>query len=391
MTRPARVLPRRWAIGLVSLLVVGLSIACGALTGGPATPRPTQAQPTGAATAGATPGGLATAATADTQPTSAATAAATQPPLSTQPGELVLEQNVVLGPGTFVYTDTRTGLAALSSYSAQLVVTFAGTRDGQAEQWTKTYVLLASNDPPARQWTIETAGDPATPGTQFLAELEGTTYDRRGKAACTAAAIEAGSSLTERLELASLLTGVIGADEAGAETINEVAAVHYTFDQRALAEDGLTESTGELWVAVEGGYLVKYVLTSAGGADYFGEGVEGTLTLDYALTGINQPVTIGVPADCPPGMVEAPLLPDASNVVRAPGLLAYDTAADLAAATAFYQEQLPGLGWAADGEPASTDAATVLSFTQGDRQMTVRLSAEAGLTTVTLVAARLGE
>jgi hypothetical protein len=387
MLRPSRGPLQRWAIGLVGLLMVGLSMACGALTGGPATPRPTQAQATGAATAGATPGDLPTAAATDTPPT----AAATVPSFSTQPGELALEQNVVLGPGPFVYTDTRTGLAALSSYTAQLVVTFAGTRDGQAEQWTKTYVLLASNDPPARQWTIETAGDSASPGTQFLAELEGTAYERRGEAACTAAAIEAGSSLTDRLELASLLTGVIGADEAGAETINEVAAVHYTFDQRALGEDGLTESTGELWVAAQGGYLVAYRLTSAGGADYFGEGVEGTLTLDYALTGINQPVTIGVPADCPPGMLDVPLLPDASNIVRVPGLLAYDTAADLAAATAFYQAQLPGLGWAADGEPVVTDAATVLSFTQGERQMTVHLSADAGLTTVSLVVAFLPE
>lgn len=393
MRQLARAPRQRWAIGLASLLVLGLSIACGALTSGPATAPPTQAQPTRAAAASVAASVPATEATVDSQPTTAATAAATatQPPISTQPGELTLEQAIVIGPGPLIYTDTQAGLAALSSYTAQLVVTFTGTRDGQAEQWTKTYVMLAANAPPARQWTIETAGDALNPGVVFLAELEGAAFERRGEEACTAAAIQKGSSLTDRLELASFLTGVIGADEAGTETINAVAAAHYTFDQRALGEDGLTESTGELWVAADGGYLVKYRLSSQGGADYFGEGIEGTLTLEYDLTAVNQPMTISLPDDCPPGLVTAPLLPDAANIVNVPGLLAYDTATDLAAATAFYQEQLPSLGWAADGEPAIAGTVTVLIFTRDEQRLTVRLSAEGGRTTVNVGAARLQE
>jgi hypothetical protein len=381
--RRSRLAPARWAIGFFTVAVLGLSLACGALAGGSPTAPPTQAPSTSAATASSP----ATEAPTDAQPTSAATAI----PISTQPGELTLEQNIIFGLGDFDYPDTRAGLAELSSYTAKLVVTFAGTRDGQTEQWSKTYVMQASNDPPARQWTIETTGAAANPGVELLAEMEGAAYERRGEEACTASAVQEGSSLTDRLELASVLTGVIGADEAESETVNEVAAAHYTFDQRALGEDGLTESTGELWIAAEGGYLVKYLLTSTGNADYFGEGLEGTLTLDYELTGINQPVTIQLPEDCPPGMVTAPLLPDASNVVSTPGTLAYDTATGLDAAAAFYQEQLPGLGWTPDGEPSIAEAAKILIYTQGEQRMTVILSAEADQTTVNIVIGRLPE
>jgi hypothetical protein len=250
--------------------------------------------------------------------------------------------------------------------------------------------MLANNAPPARQWTVETTGG-SNAGVVFLAELEGVTYERRGEEACLANVSEEGNTLTGRLELASFLTGVIGADEAGSETINDVAAAHYTFDQRALGEEGLTTSTGELWVAAEGGYLVKYLVSSQGGAEYFGEGVEGTLTLDYQVTGVNQPVTITLPNDCPLGMVNAPLLPDAANVVAVPGLLAYETATDLAAVTAFYQEQLPGLGWVPDGEPAVVETAAVLLYRQDDRQITVQLSAEGGVTSVTSALTRLSE
>jgi hypothetical protein len=388
---------RRWAIWLLSLLPVWISIACGTLTNGLPTPAITPGQLTSAATAMLTPGGPATKASPGPPPTSAATAvltpggSATAPPISTQPGEYIVEQNIVFGPGTLIYTDTQAGLAELSSYQAELTVTFAGTRDGQAEQWSKTYVMLATNDPPARQWTIEATGLPSNPSALFLAELAGTDYERRGEEACTATVIAEGRSLAARLEPASLLTAVVGAEEVGAETINEVTAVHYTFDQRALGQDGLTQSIGELWVAAGGSPVIKYTLASQGSSDYFGEGVEGTLTLDYELTGINQPVSMKLPEDCPPGLVGAPMLADAANVVNVPGTLAYDTATSLAEASAFYQQQLPGLGWEPDGQPDVAATATVLNYKQGDQQLTVILATNGDLTTVNVVLGRLPE
>jgi len=98
-------------------------------------------------------------------------------------------------------------------------------------------------------------------------------------------------------------------------------------------------------LASEGGYLIKYVLTKKAKADYFGEGVEGTVVLDYELTGVNQPVEITLPEDCPPGFVDAALLPDAGNISNTPGVLAYETSSTIAGAFAFYQENLPNLGW----------------------------------------------
>ena len=71
--------------------------------------------------------------------------------------------------------------------------------------------------------------------------------------ACTASVIEQGASLSEIWEPAGFLTGVIGADEAGSETVNGAAAQHYTFDERVLGQSGVAKSTGEMWVASDGG------------------------------------------------------------------------------------------------------------------------------------------
>lgn len=304
----------------------------------------------------------------------------------TPPGELTLQQNIVFGSGAFIYTDTRAGLADLSSYQATLTLAFDGTKDGQAHKWSQTYVMTATKDPAVRQWTIEEAGDSSNPGSVFMAEMEGMDYQRQGEGSCSATAIREGDSLGDRLEPASFLTGVIGAEAASSETVNGVEANHYTFDQRALGEEGLTQSTGELWVATQGGYLVKYLRTTRANADYFGEGIEGTLTLDYELTDVNKETTIELPADCPPGLVEAPELPDATNIDNSAGMLSYDTATSLKDAVAFYQDQLPGLGWKPQGDPSLTDTLANLNYIQEKKSMHIIIkSGEAGTQVLVLI------
>jgi len=296
------------------------------------------------------------------------------------------EAEVTFGSGPVNYSDAKAGLTELSSYKARLTLSFDGTNAGQPQQWSKTYVMLATKKPAARQLTIEKTGDLPDLAQVLMAEIEGALYERHGEDSCSAEAIVEGNSLAEQMEPAGFLSGVIGADEAGSETVDDVAANHYTFDQRAfgLTED-FVQSTGEMWVASEAGYVLKYLLTTKGDADYFGEGIEGTLTFDYQLTDINQPVPFTLPDDCPSGMVNAPQLPDATNVLNMPGILAYDTSTSLADIAAFYQEQLPTLGWALVGEPTIGDTSTLLDFTQENKTMTVIATTDAGVTTVNIL------
>jgi len=293
------------------------------------------------------------------------------------------------GPGSFDLPDTKTGLANLSSYRADLTITFDGTRDGIAEKWSKTYTMLATDNPLARQWTIEKSGSTPNSESVFMAEMAGLDYERRGEEACIATAIQEGNLLADHFELAELLHFVLGAEPSRSETVNDIAADHYTFDQRALDEEGLSESTGELWVASEGGYLVRYMLTRKANADYFGEGIEGTLTLDYNLTQPNQPFTIILPEDCPPGLVDAPMLPDASHVENLGGMLSYTSTSNLTDAVAFYQEQIPGLGWQSQGDAVITDAAALFAYTKDDVQMHIIITPSNTGTEIRIVLGKL--
>lgn len=307
------------------------------------------------------------------------------PETAAVPEVVTAQADMVFGSGPFTLLDTEAGLTGLSSYKATLTLSFDGTRDGQPSQWSKTYVMQKTQEPIARQLTIEKTGDLSNLDAVFMAEANGAVYERRGENACNANVIEEGNSLSERLEPAGFLNGVIGADEAGIETVNDVASDKYTFDERAFGQSDIAKSTGEMWIASDGGYIVKYVLTTEGDADYFGEEMEGTLTWNYELTDINQPVTITLPDDCPAGMVNAPLLPDATNILNMPSILTYETSSSLVDAAAFYQAQIPTLDWTLIGEPAITETSALMEFTQGNQTMTVIITSENGVTPVTIL------
>ena len=282
-----------------------------------------------------------------------------------------VQMEVDFGPGNFNFTDTKSGLADQISYKATLNLSFDGTHDEKTERWTKTYVMMTTKEPAARQLTIEKTGDFPDLDAVFMVELDGAAYERLGKKACTVTVIESENSLSGRMEPVGFLIGVVGAEKAGSETVNGIPADHYTFDERALGQLDVTKSQGEMWVASTGGYIVKYVLKIIGSSDYFGEGIEGTLSLNYDLTDVNQQVAIQLPEDCSAGIVNAPLLPDATNILRLPGVLAFDSSTSIEDTAAFYQKQLPDLGWKLVGEPAMTEASAFLDFTQGDSSMTV--------------------
>ena len=276
---------------------------------------------------------------------------------------------VEFGSGPFSLEYPTVALSDLTSYKATLSLSFDGTRAGQPSQWSHTYVMLASLDPAVRQVTLESQG--GFPAPIILVEQNGINYAVQDGNGCSASATAAESSLSTTWEPAGFLSGIVGAEAAGSETVNGVETDQFTFDERALGEVGFTQSTGQVWVASDKGYVVRYLLTTTAGTDYFGEGIDGTLTWEYNLTDIDQPVTIERPTGCTGGLVDAPLMPAALGVRQEPGYTSYSTAGSIQDGLAFYQEQLPGLGWEITGEPSVADTLGWVSFVQGDQQLSV--------------------
>ena len=312
-------------------------------------------------------------------------------PSGTSTGGGSIQVNMELGPGDFNLADLRQGLDGLASYKESLTVSFDGSQNGQTSQWTSLRELVHVEEPSTSLLTITNSGNTEAANPSFVAETEGAAYERGADGLCLANAIDPENSNISRLEPVGMLSGLLGAEAAGQETINGINADHYTFDERALALAGKVKSSGEVWVASDGGAILRYKLVTQGDESYFGKGMQGTLTMTYELSDINQPVTIDLPRDCPAGMVTAPMPPDAANVLAVPGVLSFDTATSLADVLAFYQTKLPTLGWVSTGDPGQTDTTAFLEFSQGDRFMNVVISSESGAVKVTIFVTRPAE
>lgn len=293
------------------------------------------------------------------------------------PVVLIEPMQATFGPGLFNLTAPEVGLASLASYRATLIVTFSGTENGTPTDWSRIYTLQVTQTPPARALMFEGTGEDVP--SFFRAEVDNTAYQQRSGEACIASAIGVDESLAETWELATLLDSVIGAESVGAETVNGIATDHYTFDERAQGASGIATSDGDLWVAADGGYVVRYTLTTTGGPSHFGAGIDGTWTWGYQLEDVDTPLAVELPEGCPPGILDVPLPPDVAQVVSLPGVTFYSTSESVADVLAFYQEQVP----AADGQvnpPLTLTDSAVLGFMLGNQPLLLT-ARNAGTTT----------
>ncbi len=109
-------------------------------------------------------------------------------------------------------------------------------------------------------------------------------------------------------DFGNILSGVFdivipdsGAQKVGDESVAGVAAEHYSFSIQGLGADSgwlVDANQGDVWVAKDGGYVLKYTVNVSMRSDAQStESYNVQLTLE--LTSVNQPVTIQVPAQCP--------------------------------------------------------------------------------------------
>ncbi len=292
----------------------------------------------------------------------------------------------VSSPTAFDLPDPAVGLDSLGNYRATLTLTFDGTRDGQPEQWSRIDTLAVSRDPAARVYTSDQSGSTVRQLVRVV--IGATLYETVDAGACTAiaAADDIPPFGTTPCEPAALLSGLLGAEEVGTETIGAVPTTHYTFDERSFGSPDPATSIGDVWLADQGGYVVRYLLVTEGSTGYLGAGVAGRFTWDYQLELIDEPVEIARPAGCPPGLIESPRPPDAAVTHDLPGHLAYTTGNVSTEVAAFYEAQLPAAGWALTSLAPSINNGWRLTFTRADEELTLIVSAlDSGSDVVLLV------
>jgi hypothetical protein len=139
-------------------------------------------------------------------------------------------------------------------------------------------------------------------------------------------------------------------------------AIHYTFDQTGLSLPEGVQATGEYWLAGEGGYLLKYILSVQAPLDTIRKGFKGSFTWEYALSQIDTLQALSLPEDCRPALEEGPVLSDAIDLIRRPDILEYGTSHTIEEAAGFYRQELEADGFSETGDPLQFEDELVLNF-----------------------------
>ena len=79
------------------------------------------------------------------------------------------------------------------------------------------------------------------------------------------------------------------------EVVNGIPCVHYTYNVQSVpTQYGTVSGHGDVYVALEGGYVVRYTLEGSGTFEDYFQG-SGTLSLVYDTYDVGAPISISPP------------------------------------------------------------------------------------------------
>ncbi len=407
------------------ILVMGLlSLGCGltdAVTGGgeedtPPTEAPAEVQEQSAAAEpgdggeqpAPTPAEAAAQAEAEAEEVQAEAEAAPQPDETEQDTVVVAEEAAEGEEAIIEFDSVKNQLQELSAYRIQLTMNFDGeTTGGQPARGNIEVFLEQTQSPQAMHMNLVLEGDTVADTGGFnsmeVYQVENSVYMQVGEEGWIS--VPATSDMNETFsegfftpdEMVDLPETANRLPEP--EMVNGISTWHYTFDAQDIPTEEeameLSNASGDLWVAQEGNYPVKYAIEATGSNPTPAEGdlfASGTFRITYELMDINGDFTIEPPPEALSGQnlggqlmggdegaleTELPMMEDAEVEFSMPGLVSYYTEASIPEVADFYRQALPAQGWTADTDTEYVSEDTgLLSFTKDNMSVMVSLTLE---------------
>lgn len=303
--------------------------------------------------------------------------------------------------GALSAADFRAGLADLASYQVTYTLSFAGTdAEGDPTSGSIELVELVDNANATRRFTVTQVGmveDPqAMPETFDLFVADGQVFmlnDEQGEDACFSFPDTGEMSMGGFLDQTDgmFFGDLERAQPAGRdELVSGVSADRYVVTETAETMD----VSGEIWIANEGGYVVRYIgtgeVTNMAAPDEGLGLVQGTVRWEYLVSAINSAEAVVLPTECanlePPGpALELPTYPGATVDFSAGNLTSYTVDAPVGEVADFYRAALPAEGWTlVDDTDLGEDAGFSLAFVRDDSAIQMFVSTEEGRTQILL-------
>jgi hypothetical protein len=147
---------------------------------------------------------------------------------------------------------------------------------------------------------------------------------------------------------------------AGQET------VHYSLQQSNLLT--WEEISLDLWISIDDGATLRYDLTAIGPDPLFGGG-EGQLVGQFSVVEIGEQSITSING-CE---IDFPLPDDHAQLIKLPGLVAFDSSMTPEELARWYQEALDEAGWSPSVDPQTSGSSIQLSYQQGEEQVQIKM------------------
>jgi hypothetical protein len=231
------------------------------------------------------------------------------------------DDEMTSGDGTAV--DVSIGLEELDSYRLEMLFSIDGQDAGGNEQSGTVDMMVETDNTTGNQHisfsgsgpAFEMPGMPAPQAEMYVVDGKSYILGNIPGSDSPQCMLFPGQEQPLPMDPRDLVEGLEGANliEEG-ETVNGVVSDHYSIDQEGAAFGELEtveEASGDIWIAQDGGYLVK-MDAEVVGTDQ--SGVEGTFNLQYDLTNVNSVGAIELPEACENAIDPSTILPDMENM-----------------------------------------------------------------------------
>jgi hypothetical protein len=273
--------------------------------------------------------------------------------------------------------DTSTN--GLPSYRVQMLVHFTGQDDsGQAFQSTLTLAEETDQAQAAQHLLAKTEMSDQPPASFELYRLGEQDYlvstEISSQAGCMRLDAEQ-SSVQPALLPKDIFTFIrLGDLVQSGETADGFVTDHYKLAEAGLGIGSAQGWNGDVWVAQQGGFIVRFSGSAEGEVTLTGRPGSGRLEWEYALNAENT-VAIGLPEDCSEIGLPDILLPDgAQNLTQMGSQLSFTSQEQAAELSDFYRRALPESGWTID-EDAGAGSVFTLNASQEGRSIQVVITA----------------
>jgi len=195
-------------------------------------------------------------------------------------------------------TDASTGLSGLASFRQTAALSFIGNGEtGKVDYWGEFTAAPQATHGRVVLSGLAAAGLPI-PTFEYII-IESAAWIKIGRQPWIPI-VEEIETLTGRQPFSAddFFLGVPAAQRVlPNQIVGGVECKHYIYDVNDLQIEGgrLSSASGEIYTALDGGYVVLYTLHGLGSLDEFFAGQSGTIDLSYTVSDVNSGITIRPP------------------------------------------------------------------------------------------------